>query len=50
MSKLPAFFHDDYDYKARTIPGAVALIPYFVLSWILLDKIPIQGWIAICSR
>ena len=50
MSKLPAFFHDDYDYKARAIPGAVALMPYFVLSWILLDKIPIQGWMAICSR
>lgn len=50
MSKLQAFFHDDYDYKARAIPGAVALMPFFVLSWVLLDKIPIQGWIAICSR
>ena len=50
MSKLPAFFHDDYDYKARGITGVVALTPYFVLSWILLDKIPIKGWIAIVSR
>lgn len=50
MSKLPAFFHDDYDYKARAIPGVIALMPYIILSWILLDKLPIQGWIAICSR
>lgn len=50
MSKLSAFFHDDYDYKARGIPGVVALTPYFVLSWILLDKIPIKGWMAILSR
>ena len=50
MSKLPVFFHDDYDYKARAIPGVIALMPYFILSWILLDKLPIQGWIAICSR
>lgn len=50
MSKLPDFFHDDYDYKARAIPGVIALMPYFVLSWILSDKIPIQGWMAICSR
>lgn len=50
MSKFPAFFHDDYDYKARAIPGVIALMPYFILSWILLDKLPIQGWIAICSR
>lgn len=50
MSKLPVFFHDDYDYKARAIPAVIALIPYFVLSWVFMDKIPIQGWMAICSR
>lgn len=50
MSKLPDFFHDDYDYKARAIPGVIALIPCLVLSWILIGKIQIQGWIAICSR
>ncbi len=50
MSKLPVFFHDDYDYKARAIPAVIALIPYFVLSWGLIDKIPIHGWMAICSR
>ena len=50
MGKFPAFFFFFFDYKARAIPGVIALIPYFILSWILLDKIPIQGWIAICSR
>ena len=50
MSKVSAFFHDDSDYNARGIPGVVAVIPYFVLSWILLDKIPLKGWIAIVSR
>ena len=50
MSKLPDFFHDDYDYKARAIPGVSALIPCLVLSWILIGKIQIQGWIAIGSR
>ena len=50
VSKFSAFFHDDYDYKARAIPGVIALIPYFVLSWILGDKIPIQGWTAFFSR
>ena len=50
MSKLSLFFHDDYDYKSRAIPAVIALVPYFVLSWVLIDKIPIQGWMAICSR
>ena len=50
MSKLPDFFHDDYDYKTRAIPGTIALIPCLVLSWILIGKIQIQGWIAIGSR